>query len=366
MNAIEEIIEDIRNGKMVVLMDDENRENEGDLVLAAEKVCPEDINFMARFARGLICLTLTQERCQQLRLPPMVSINGSPLGTKFTVSIEAATGVTTGISAADRARTIQVAVAQNAKPEDLIHPGHIFPLMAEPGGVLHRAGHTEAGCDLARLAGLFPAAVIVEILNEDGTMARREHLEAFAKRHSLKIGTIANLIAYRLLHEKTIERVAETLIETDYGEFRLIAYLDAYEEGLHFALVRGEIQHNEPTLVRVHMQDPLIDLVGARRPFAGWSLREATRKIAEEGRGVLVILQSKTSTQTLLQRVIKWQGQTQEHENDPNDIRQIGMGSQILTDLGVKKMRVLSSPKKLHALSGFHLEVVEYIPYTLA
>lgn len=360
MNTSEELIEDIRNGKIVILMDDENRENEGDLILAAEKVRPGDINFMARFARGLICLTLTQERCQQLRLPPMVSTNGSPLGTKFTVSIEAATGVTTGISAADRARTIQAAVAQNAKPEDLVQPGHIFPLMAEPGGVLHRAGHTEAGCDLARLAGLFPAAVIVEVLNEDGTMARRPDLELFAKTHQLKVGTIADLIAYRLLHEKTIERVAETSIATDDGEFRLVAYSDTYEEGIHLAMVRGEIRPDKPTLVRVHLQDTLTDVLGVRRVDAGWPLKEAMRKIAQEGNGILVVLQDKTPAQTLLQRIER---EAPPQERDDDDVRQIGMGSQILADLGVKKMRVLSSPKKLHALSGFHLEVVEYIPY---
>lgn len=350
MHTPQALIEEIRQGRMVILMDDENRENEGDLVLAAERVTPEHINFMARFARGLICLTLTQERCKQLRLPPMVSHNSSPLGTQFTVSIEAATGVTTGISAADRARTIQAAVAKHAKPEDLIQPGHIFPLMAESGGVLHRAGHTEAGCDLARLAGFLPAAVIVEILNEDGSMARRPDLEIFADKQCLKIGTIADLIAHRLLHEKTIERISESFVETKYGEFYLITYRDTYEAGIHFALVRGEIEPEKPTLVRVHMHHLLTDTVGIKRITSGWSLQDALQKIAAENRGVVVILQNQGD---------KWQ-----MELEP-DVRQIGMGSQILTDLGVKKMRVLSSPKKLHALSGFHLEVVEYIAHDL-
>src|SRR5690554_5976870 len=255
LNTTEEIIEDIKAGKLVILMDDEDRENEGDLIMAAECVTPAAINFMARYGRGLICLTLTEERCQQLRLPLMVDQNNSPYATNFTVSIEAAEGVTTGISAADRARTVQAAVAKDAKPSDLVMPGHIFPLKAKPGGVLNRAGHTEAGCDLARLAGFEPAAVIVEILNEDGTMARRDDLFKFAREHNLKIGTVADLIAYRIKHERTVERVAETELPTEYGNFRLYAYQDTVSNAMHFALVRGSVMPDEPVLVRVHVQN---------------------------------------------------------------------------------------------------------------
>jgi 3,4-dihydroxy-2-butanone 4-phosphate synthase len=246
LNTIEEIIDDLRQGKMVIIMDDEDRENEGDLLMAAEQVTPEAINFMARYGRGLICLTLTRERCQQLRLPLMVGINESPHSTNFTVSIEAASGVTTGISAADRATTVQAAVRPDALPQDLVQPGHIFPLMAQPGGVLVRAGHTEAGCDLARLAGLAPASVIVEILNEDGTMARRPDLEVFAQRHGLKIGTIADLIHYRVANEKTIERVSECNLPTEFGDFRLIAFQDCIDNELHMALVKGGSPRRSP------------------------------------------------------------------------------------------------------------------------
>src|SRR5690554_2586648 len=273
LNTTAEIIEDIKAGKMVILMDDEDRENEGDLIMAAECITPEAINFMARYGRGLICLTLTEERCEQLNLPLMVGQNNSPYATNFTVSIEAAEGVTTGISAADRAQTVLAAVAKDAKPADLVMPGHIFPLKAREGGVLNRAGHTEAGCDLAKLAGLEPAAVIVEILNEDGSMARRPDLEIFAKEHGLKMGTIADLIHYRLQNEPTVERVAECRMPTEFGEFRLVAYRDLLERELHLALVKGDIEPEESTLVRVHMQHTLCDLFGNQRD-CGWPLRD--------------------------------------------------------------------------------------------
>jgi 3,4-dihydroxy 2-butanone 4-phosphate synthase/GTP cyclohydrolase II len=274
LNSTEEIIADLKLGKMVIIMDDEDRENEGDLVMAAESVTPEAINFMARYGRGLICLTLTKEHCNQLRLPLMVPTDDELSATNFTVSIEAANGVTTGISAADRATTVLAAVASDAQPQDLVQPGHIFPLMAQPGGVLVRAGHTEAGCDLARLAGLSAAAVIVEILNDDGTMARRPDLEKFAQTHNLKIGTIADLIQYRVRNEHTVERVSECLFPTRYGEFRLLAYQDMVDNELHLALVKGQPTPEQPALVRVHMQNSLCDLFDAEGPYAICSTRK--------------------------------------------------------------------------------------------
>jgi len=266
LNTIDEILEDLRQGRMVIIMDDEDRENEGDLLLAASLVRPQDINFMASYGRGLICLTLTRERCKQLRLPLMVIDNETPHGTNFTITIEAAEGVTTGISAYDRAHTIRTAVAPDARPDDLVQPGHIFPLMAQPGGVLTRAGHTEAGCDLTRLAGLEPAAVIVEILKEDGSMARRPDLEEFARRHDLKIGTIADLIRYRMANEKTIQRVAEFELPTEFGQLRLLTYQDALTKQAHFALVKGMIDPERPVLVRVHVQHTLCDLLPVQLP----------------------------------------------------------------------------------------------------
>ncbi|MCA8973539.1 MAG: 3,4-dihydroxy-2-butanone-4-phosphate synthase, partial [Planctomycetes bacterium] len=274
-NTVEELIEDFHAGRMVILVDDEDRENEGDLVMPAVATTPEAINFMARYGRGLICLTLTPERCEQLRLWLMVGDNTESKGTKFTVSVDAARGISTGISAADRAKTILDAVAPDAVPSDLVQPGHVFPLMAEPGGVLTRAGHTEAGCDLAGLAGLEPAAVIVEVLNEDGSMARRPQLEAFAAEHGLKIGTIADLIQYRMLHEKTVVRVGECAMPTEYGEFRLYAFQDRLRRNLHFALVHGQLSPNQPSLVRVHVQDSLTDTFGSRREEGQWPLADA-------------------------------------------------------------------------------------------
>ncbi len=365
LNSIEEIIDDVRQGKMVILMDDEDRENEGDLIIPASMVRPEDINFMARYGRGLICLTLTRERCQQLRLPLMVNDNNERHSTNFTVTIEAAEGVTTGISAADRATTIRTAVAPKARPSDLVQPGHVFPLMAQPGGVLTRAGHTEAGCDLARLAGLEPAAVIVEILNEDGSMARRPDLESFANAHRLKIGTIADLIHYRALHEKTVERVAECDLPTLNGEFRLIAYQDTIDNGVHFALVKGKLAPSEPALVRVHLQDSLCDLTGSRRPDCGWPLSDALQRIAEHETGVVVILRQKEESQELIRRIRDYQardaGEDLPSREKVADLRTYGLGAQILSDLGVRRMRVMSAPRKMHAISGFGLEVTEYV-----
>jgi 3,4-dihydroxy 2-butanone 4-phosphate synthase/GTP cyclohydrolase II len=365
LNSSKEIIEDIRQGKMVILMDDEDRENEGDLIMAAELVRADDINFMARYGRGLICLTLTKERCERLRLPMMVSQNNERHTTNFTVSIEAADGVTTGISAADRAVTIRTAVAPNAKASDLVQPGHIFPLMAQPGGVLTRAGHTEAGSDLARLAGLEPASVIVEILNEDGTMARRPDLEKFAQEHNIKIGTIADLIEYRMLNEKTVERMVTSRMPTEFGEFKLHAYRNVIDNQVHLALVKGDLEPGQATLVRVHVENSLCDIFGSLRDDCGWPLRDALQRIAEEGHGVAIILRLADESDVIINRIRHYaevdKGIDQPRTEVGSDLRTFGIGAQILTDLGVHKMRVLSAPKKFHGLSGFGLEVVEYV-----
>lgn len=365
LNSTEEIIEDIRQGKMVVLMDDEDRENEGDLIMAAQCVRAEDINFMARYARGLICLTLTRERCEQLRLPLMVADTNAKHATNFTVSIEAAEGVTTGISAADRARTVQAAVAGGARAEDIVQPGHIFPLMAQPGGVLSRAGHTEAGCDLARLAGFEPASVIVEILNEDGSMARRPQLEVFAKEHGLKIGTVADLISYRMQHEKTVERVAECHLPTEYGEFRLMAYREYVGQGLHLVLQKGTIDPGRALLVRVHLADTFTDLLAVQRGDTSLPLRVAMQRMQAEVAGVVVLLQHDDTPEALVKRIRDYQlqdrGVNLPRPPDSTDLRNYGLGAQILSDLGVRRMRVMGAPRKLHGLSGFGLEIVEYV-----
>jgi 3,4-dihydroxy 2-butanone 4-phosphate synthase/GTP cyclohydrolase II len=367
LNTVEELIEDIRLGKMVILMDDEDRENEGDLIMAAEHVTPAAVNFMAMYGRGLICLTMIKERCERLRLPLMVSATNDRHSTNFTVSIEAAEGVTTGISAADRAVTIQKAVAKDAKPSDLVQPGHIFPLMAQPGGVLTRAGHTEAGCDLARMAGCEPAAVIVEILNEDGTMARRPDLEAFAQKHNIKIGTVAELIHYRMHYEKSIERVTDCDMPTRHGHFRLHTYRSVIDGRVHFALVKGDLRRSEPALVRVHVENGLCDSFGSVRGDCGWPLEDAMRRIEQEGQGVVVILRLPEDSEQLLQHLKNYAaedaGEDLPRQERGQDLRTFGIGAQILTDLGVRKMRVLSAPKKMHALSGFDLEVVEYVQY---
>ncbi|HLS80850.1 MAG TPA: bifunctional 3,4-dihydroxy-2-butanone-4-phosphate synthase/GTP cyclohydrolase II [Steroidobacter sp.] len=363
LNTIDEILEDLRAGRMVVIMDDEDRENEGDLVMAAEFVRAEDVNFMARYARGLICLTLTRERCKQLRLPLMVSDTQIDHTTNFTLSIEATEGVTTGISAHDRAHTIRTAVRRDARPEDLRQPGHIFPIMAQPGGVLTRAGHTEAGCDLTRLAGVEPAAVIVEILNDDGTMARRPDLQEFAQRHGLKIGTIADLIRYRLEKERSVERIAEQLAQTEFGEFRMYCYEDHVNRTVHLALVAGEVAAAGCTpLVRVHLKDTLGDVVGIHDPALGWPLRSAMQRVAQEGCGVVVILRPEETGRDLMEAVQSINRPTR-RDGKPlaKVLRTYGIGAQILRDLGVTRMRVLSAPKQMHGLSGFDLEVVEYI-----
>ncbi len=363
LNRIEEIIEDIRQGKMVFLMDDEDRENEGDLIMAAEAVTPEAINFMAKYGRGLICMPMSAERCDKLGLHQMVSRNTEQYGTAFTVSIEAARGVTTGISAADRACTIQVAAAEDAKPSDLVQPGHIFPLRAKDGGVLNRAGHTEASVDLARLAGFGPAAVIVEILNEDGTMARRPQLEAFAAEHDLKVGTIADLIEYRNLNETTIVRETQCTLPTRHGEFELIGYRDTIDNQLHIALVKGEVTDN--CLVRVHLSDPTRDLLQATiNGASAWPLDRAMARIAAEG-GVLVVLGREMDSESLLDQLkafaARQRGDQIGAKRSDEATRTVGVGSQILADLGVHRMRLLSSQKRYHALSGFGLEVTEYV-----
>jgi 3,4-dihydroxy 2-butanone 4-phosphate synthase/GTP cyclohydrolase II len=369
LNTVEELIEDIRQGKMVILMDDEDRENEGDLVMAAPMVRPEDINFMATNARGLICLPLSEERCEQLNLGLMVAgdNNSSSHGTPFTLSIEAADGVTTGISAADRARTVQAAVASNARPQDIVQPGHIFPLKAQPGGVLSRAGHTEAGCDLARLAGFESAAVIVEIMNEDGTMARRDDLEEFAKKHDLKIGTIADLIHYRLVTEKTTQCVSERTVNTHYGEFTLKTYLDYARGEKHFALVMGDVSVGDAPLVRVHINRSARDLLAIEpiEGFQSWSTHTALEAIAKEGRGVLVLLVYPETAEDMDKHIDEMLNISTDKTPPANEVVyfQVGTGSQILMDLGISKMRLLSAPFKFSGISGFDLEVVEYVDY---
>ena len=366
LDSIDEVLADLRAGRMVVVMDDEDRENEGDLLMAASMVRAEDINFMARYGRGLICLTLTPGRCEQLRLPLMVTGTDRARSTNFTLSIEAAEGVTTGISAHDRAHTIRTAVAPGARPEDLRQPGHIFPLMGQPGGVLTRAGHTEAGCDLTRLAGLEPAAVIVEILNEDGTMARRPDLVTFARSHGLKMCTIAQLIRYRLEKEESVERISEDDIDTEFGPFRLVCFEDHVHQDVHLALVRGEIDARSVPLVRVQLTDTLRDLVGIRTPQLGWRLRDALARIAEEEDGIVVILRRHELPRELVDAVSLLSGRPLmpgDHRDGQESrvLRTYGIGAQILRNLGVRRMRVLSAPKQMLGLSGFGLELVEYV-----
>jgi 3,4-dihydroxy 2-butanone 4-phosphate synthase/GTP cyclohydrolase II len=361
--SIESIIDDLRLGKKVIIVDDEDRENEGDLIIAADKVRPEDINFMAKYGRGLICLTLTQSRCNMLRLPLMASQNNGFEATNFTVSIEASEGVTTGISAHDRARTVKVATAPNAQPEDLIQPGHIFPLMAKPGGVLTRAGHTEAGCDLARLAGLTPASVIVEILNEDGSMARRSDLVEFGKKHGINIGTIADLIRYRISNEQSIERIHEERINTEFGDFNLITFQDHINREVHFALTKGSIHQDSIPLVRVHVSNTIRDSIGIDNNNLGWPLKSAMKQISQSDTAVLVVLCYQEMPEYLM-NLAKNLSSKKENKIDKNNasvLRNYGTGSQILREIGIKKMRVVSEPKQMQAISGFDLEIIEYI-----
>ena len=363
LNTVEELIQDIRLGKMVILMDDEDRENEGDLVMASECVKPQDVNFMATYGRGLICLTVSQERCEQLNLGLMVDgANGAQFGTNFTLSIEAAEGVTTGISAADRAHTIRTAVARNAKASDIVQPGHIFPIMAQPGGVLTRAGHTEAGCDLARLAGFEPSGTIVEIMNEDGTMARRPELEIFAKEHDIKIGTIADLIHYRVLNERTIEKVSQGKVQTDHGEFTLHTYKDLLAGEIHHALVKGEISEQKPTLARVHLASAMRDLVSAQpNETPNWNINRCLAKVAEEGSGVVVLLANNETPAEKLSDVDIAMGKTPKPGVINASYLTVGLGSQILRDVGAGKLRLMGAPIKYNAISGFELEVVEHV-----
>ena len=357
ISPIQEIIAEIRAGNMVVLVDEEDRENEGDLVFAAEFVTPEKINFMAKFGRGLICLTLTESHCKQLDLPLMVRENGLPLATNFTLSIEAATGVTTGISAADRSRTVQAAAGKNAKPGDIVQPGHIFPLRAQNGGVLVRAGHTEAGCDLAQLAGLTPAAVICEILKDDGEMARLPDLIEYAKQHGLKIGTIADLIEHRSHNEKLVERVGRRKVQTAYGELDLATYVDKTTQLTHLALVKGDIRSDAETLVRVHEPLSAIDFLEQAHYPHSTSVHEALAKISRAPAGVLVLMHHGETSQDLLTRATM---DETEHHAARWDPRSYGIGAQILRDLNVGKMCLLATPRKLPSMTGFGLEVVGY------
>ena len=361
--STQEIVVELRAGRMVILVDEEDRENEGDLVMAAEFVTPEAINFMARFGRGLVCLTLTEERCAQLNLSMMTTRNGTSYGTNFTVSIEAAEGVTTGISAADRARTIQVAVARNATPGDIVQPGHIFPLKAQKGGVLMRAGHTEAGCDFAELAGLTPAAVICEIMNDDGTMARLPDLIAFAKEHKLKIGTIADLIHYRSQNECIVERVGERPFCTPHGAFHAVAYRDTPSGSAHLALVRGTPHPEHETLVRVHQPVSILDLLEAGTTTHSWNIAAAMEAIAHSERGVLVLLNCEESAEQMFaQFAALSQPSTRPQQRAASmDLRTYGIGAQILKDLGVGRMKLLASPRKMPSMTGFDLEVTGYV-----
>ncbi len=360
ISPTQELIDELRLGRMVVLADAEDRENEGDLLLAADFVTPEAINFMATHARGLICLTLSEERCRQLNLPLMVADNRAPMGTAFTVSIEAATGVTTGISAADRARTVRAATAKHAKAQDIIQPGHIFPVMAQNGGVLVRAGHTEAGCDFAELAGLTPAAVICEIMNPDGSMARMPDLHAFAAQHGMKLGTIADLIRHRSETETLVERVADRQVHTTYGPFRLCVYHDKTVNEVHYALVKGSPDPARPVLVRVHEPFVSLDMFDFDTSRHAYSVQDAMRMVAQNQEGVIVLLRRNEPAGEILERVTATT-QKRAAANRKWDPRLNGIGAQILKDLGVGKMRVLARPKRIPSMEGFGLEVVEYV-----
>ena len=369
--STEEIIAELRAGKMVILVDEEDRENEGDLVLAADHVTAEAVNFMAKHGRGLICLTLTRERCQQLNLPLMVRDNGTSMGTNFTVSIEAATGVTTGISAADRALTIKTAVAPNAKPSDLVQPGHIFPLMAQPGGVLIRSGHTEAGCDLAAMAGCSPTAVICEIMKDDGSMARLPDLIEFAKEHQLKIGSIASLIQYRSQNESIVVREGEREFVTPWGKFQGIIYRDTPSSGVHIALVHGKPTEAQETLVRVHEPVTVLDFLDSNVSNHSWPLAQALQQITSAPAGVAVLLNASGIAApndedwlAQFQKLNQAQGEVKKPLARKTDFRSYGIGAQILKDIGVGKMRLLANPSPVPSLSGYKLEVTGYQPYS--
>lgn len=370
-NSIDEAIEELQKGRMIILVDDEDRENEGDLCMAAEKVTPEAINFMAKYGRGLICLSLTPEKVEELKLPMMTDENSSPYGTAFTISIEAKKGVTTGISAHDRAKTILTAIDPRTKPEDLARPGHVFPLKAKPGGVLQRVGHTEGSVDLARLAGLYPAGVICEIMNDDGTMARVPELMEFARKHNLKIVTIKDLIKYRMRTERLIKRVAVTRLPTEYGEFTAIGYTNYVDSNLHIALVKGEIRPDEPVLVRVHSECLTGDVFHSKRCDCGEQLHRAMEMVEKEGKGVVLYMRQEGRGIGLENKLKAYELQDKGLDTvEANiqlgfkpDLRDYGIGAQILVDLGVRNMKLMTNnPKKIVGLEGYGLKVVERVP----
>ena len=364
ISPVEDIVADMRAGRIVILVDEEDRENEGDLVLASDHVTPEAINFMARYGRGLICLTLTRERCERLRLPPMVPRNGTKMGTAFTVSIEAAEGVTTGISAADRARTVQAAVAANAQAADLVQPGHIFPLQAVEGGVLMRAGHTEAGCDLAAMAGCSPAAVICEIMKDDGTMARLPDLQLFAAEHGLKIGTIADLIEHRSRNESLVQKLGTRALNTAFGEFSATAFRDQPSGALHLALVKGQWPPEHSVAVRVHEPLSVFDALEVGRSMHSWSLEASLRHISEAGAGVAVLLNCGETAEQLLAQFEGTARSAQAPERGRMDLRTYGVGAQILRECGVHKMQLMGNPRRMPSMAGYGLEITGYLSRT--
>ena len=370
LNSVEEIVADLRAGRMVIVMDDEDRENEGDLIMAAELATPEAVAFMIRHASGIICVPMEEESLVRLDLPQMVIANSESQRTAFTISVDARAGTTTGVSSGDRAATIRALADERSKPQDFARPGHIFPLRSRRGGVLVRTGHTEAAVDLCRLAGLKPAGVICELMNEDGTMARRPELEGFAHRHGLKIGTIADLIRYRLRNERSVERVAAQPVQTELGEFTLYAYEDRVSQDVHLALTRGKLHGEAPPLVRVHVVDPLRDLLGIRADPLAWTLRAAMERIARAGSGVIVILRERESPGDLLDAVRSLGPSGGRNAREPSAggarrdgevLRTFGVGAQILKDLGVRRMRVLSAPKQIHGIAAFGLEIDGYV-----
>ena len=362
ISPVEEIVAEMKAGRIVILVDEEDRENEGDLVLASDHVTPEAINFMARFGRGLICLTLTRERCEFLKLPPMAARNGTVYSTAFTVSIEAAEGVTTGISAADRAKTVQVAVARNTHPTDLVQPGHIFPLQAVDGGVLMRAGHTEAGCDLAAMAGCSASSVICEIMKDDGTMARLPDLQLFAAEHGLKIGTIADLIQYRSRNESLVERIGSRTLQTAHGEFTAHAFRDQPSQTVHLALVKGQWSADAEVPVRVHEPLSVLDALEVNRSMHSWSLDTSLQYLNAQGCGVAVLLNCGESADQLLAQFEGRARSAQAPERGKMDLRTYGVGAQILRECGVHKMKLMGQPRRMPSMTGYGLEITGYIP----